>query len=319
MVTMRIIFFGTPAFAERSLARLVESRHRVVAVVTRADRPRGRGQKVLPSPVKAYAEARGIPVLQPERIRDDGFLREISAMNADLAVVAAYGKILPQPLIDAPRLGTINVHASLLPRWRGAAPVHRAILAGDAETGVTIMRVVQALDAGPMLSSRRTSIGHEETSADLEVRLASIGADLLVETVDAMEAGPLAETPQPESGVTYAARLEKHESRVDWNRPATEIHDQIRGLQPWPLASVVLNGRRLLLLGAEVGGEASSRVEPGTVASVEPAGIVVAAASGTVRITRLKLEGKPAVSAKDFLNGHRVAPGDRMEPMAVDR
>jgi methionyl-tRNA formyltransferase len=316
---MRVVFFGTPAFAERSLARLVESRHRVAAVVTRADRPRGRGQKVLPGPVKAYAEAHGIPVLQPERIRDEGFTHEIAAMNADLAVVAAYGKILPQMLIDAPRLGTINVHASLLPRWRGAAPVHRAILAGDAETGVTIMRLVQALDAGPMLASRRTAIGREETSADLEMRLASMGADLLVETVDAMETGPVPETPQPESGVTYAARLEKHEGRVDWDRPALAIHDQIRGLQPWPLASVMLNGKRLLLLESEVDGHASPHVDPGTVVGVDPTGIVVAAAPGTVRVTRLKLEGKPAVSARDFLNGHRVAPGDRMEPLPLDR
>jgi methionyl-tRNA formyltransferase len=316
---MRVVFFGTPAFAERSLARLVESRHRVVAVVTRADRPRGRGQKVLPGPVKAYADSHAIPVLQPERIRDEAFTREIAAMNADLGVVAAYGKILPQSLIDAPSLGTINVHASLLPRWRGAAPVHRAILAGDTETGVTIMRVVQALDAGPMLALRRTAIGPDETSADLELRLASIGAELLVETIDAMEAGPLAETPQPETGVTYAARLEKQDSRVDWSRPAAVIHNQIRGLQPWPLASVVLNERRLLLLGSEVAGGVSARVEPGTVASVDAAGIAVAAATGTVRITRLKLEGKPAISARDFLNGHRVAPGDRMEPLPVDQ
>jgi methionyl-tRNA formyltransferase len=316
---MRVVFFGTPAFAERSLARLVESRHHVLAVVTRADRPRGRGQKVLAGPVKVYAEAHGIPVLQPERIRDEGFTSQIAAMNADLGVVAAYGKILPQTLIDAPRLGTINVHASLLPRWRGAAPVHRAILAGDAETGVTIMRVVEALDAGPMLSVRRTAIAPDETSADLELRLASIGADLLVETVDAMEAGQVPETPQPENGVTYAARLEKHESRVDWDRPAAAIHDQIRGLQPWPLASVVLNGRRLLLLGSQVVNDGASGVRPGTVASADAGGIVVAAASGAVRITRLKLEGKPAVSAKDFLNGHRVTPGDRVEPLPADR
>jgi methionyl-tRNA formyltransferase len=315
---VRIVFFGTPAFAERSLVRLVESSHEVVAVVTRADRPRGRGHKVLPSPVKAYADARGIRVFQPEKIRDEAFFADLAALHADLAVVAAYGKILPQAMIDLPVRGTINVHASLLPRWRGAAPVHRAILAGDGETGVTIMRLVQALDAGPMLAVRRTAIGRDETSAELEARLAEIGGELLVETVNALAAGPLVEEPQPDEGVTYAARLERSESQVDWNRPAETIHNQIRGLQPWPLAAVALAGRRMLLLRSEVVPDTAGAA-PGTITAVGPEGFVVAAASGGVRVTRIQLEGKPAVSVRDFLNGHRMAPGDRLDAVTNGR
>ena len=318
MVTpLDIVFFGTPAFAERSLAALVGSPHRVTAVVTQPDRPRGRGQKLTPSPVKAFAASHAIHVLQPERMKDEGFVAALRALAPDLAVVAAYGKILPQSLIDLPRLGTINVHGSLLPRWRGAAPVHRAILAGDRETGVTIMRLVQALDAGPMLSRVPVTIGENETSADLERRLADAGAALLVETTNALARGPVQETPQPAEGVTYAHRLERKESAIDWTQPAADIHNRIRGLQPWPLAVVLLHGRRLALLGSEAVADASCPRAPGTVVHVSADAIDVAAGSGIVRLTRVQLEGKPAMAVREFMNGHRMAAGDRLEPLPV--
>jgi len=316
MVTpLGIVFFGTPAFAERSLAALVDSPHRVVAVVTQPDRPRGRGQKLTPSPVKAFAESRSIPVLQPERMKDDVFASALGALAPDLAVVAAYGRILPQALIDLPRLGTINVHGSLLPRWRGAAPVHRAILAGDRETGITIMRLVQALDAGPMLSRVPVSIGENETSAELERRLADLGAALLVETINAIARGPVQETPQPEDGVTYAHRLERQESAIDWTRPAADIHNRIRGLQPWPLAVAMLHGRRFALLGSEVVALVPSGHAPGAVVDVSADAIDVATGSGAVRLTRVQLEGKPAMSVRQFVNGHRIVVGDLLAPL----
>ena len=318
MTRLRVAFFGTPAFALATLERLGRSRHETVLVVTQPDCPRGRGQHVVPSPVKAFAVERGIPVLQPERLREPGFVDTLVGFNLDLAVVAAYGRILPAPLLTVPRLGMINVHASLLPRWRGAAPVHRAILAGDRETGVTIMRVVPALDAGPTLATTRVGIGPHETSDVLESRLAVLGADLLVETADRLAAGSVEETPQPEDGVTYAKRLERSESRVDWNRPAADVHNQIRGLQPWPVATVMFHGRRLRLLGS-VPEDERTRSSPGTVVSVDEDGFVVASDPGAVRIVRVQLEGRPPVAAREFLHGHRVAVGDRFDPLPSER
>jgi methionyl-tRNA formyltransferase len=201
-----------------------------------------------------------------------------------------------------------------LPRWRGAAPVHRAIIAGDRETGVTIMRVVPALDAGPMLASDRIAIGPHETSAVLESRLASLGAGLLVETVDRLAAGAIAETPQPEDGVTYAKRLERSESRVDWDQPAADIHNRIRGLQPWPAATVMLRGRRLRLLGS-VPEDLDRPAAPGTVVTVDADGFVVACRSGAVRIVRVQLEGRAPAAVREFLHGHQVSVGDTLEPL----
>lgn len=314
---LRVAFFGTPDFALATLRRLHGSTHDVVLVVTQPDRPRGRGQKLTPSPVKAFAVEQGIPVLQAERLRDEAFLASMTDARLDLAVVAAYGRILPKPVIDQPRLGTINVHASLLPRWRGAAPVHRAILAGDRETGVTIMRVVPALDAGPMLAVRRTAIGSTETSAELEGRLAELGAELLVETADRLAAGPIAEVAQPEAGVTYAHRLERRDSVVDWARPAVDVHNQIRGLQPWPVATVLFHGRRLLLLESDVAFESSCAVAPGCVADVTRDSIVVATRPGAVRLTRVQGEGRGPMAVRQFLAGHPVHPGDQFAPVPM--
>lgn len=316
MVTpLRIGFFGTPAFALATLEALRRSSHDVVLVMTQPDRPRGRGQKLTAGPVKAFAAAEGIPVLQPDRLKDDGLMAELAAFHLDLVVVAAYGRIIPRAMLTVPRLGMMNVHASLLPRWRGAAPIHRAILAGDAETGVTIMRVVFELDAGAMLSVVRTPIGANETSGELETRLAALGATLLVDTVDRVATGPVAETPQPEVGVTYAHRLERADSQVDWTRSAQAIHDQIRGLQPWPAVVTMFKNRRLSLLGSMIDARSYDAVAPGTVADVTPDDFVVATGRGAIRVTRVQMEGKSAVTVRQFLSGHPVMIGDRLEPL----
>ena len=328
MTPLRVAFFGTPAFALATLERLVASTHHIVLAVTQPDRPRGRGHQVVASPVKAFAVEHGIPVQQPERLREPSFLDTLVGCDLDLAVVAAYGRILPAALLSVPRLGMINVHASLLPRWRGAAPVHRAVLAGDRETGVTIMRVVPALDAGPMLAKTRVDIGPHETSAVLESRLAAVGADLLVATVDRLATGPIEESPQPDKDATYANRLERSESRVDWNRPANEIHNRIRGLQPWPVATVMFRERRLRLLGS-VPEDLEHRVSlamtkrpgvptPGTVISVDEDGFVVACHPGAVRIVRVQLEGRAPTAVREFLHGHHVSVGDTLEPLPAE-
>jgi methionyl-tRNA formyltransferase len=239
----------------------------------------------------------------------------LEATGAEIGVVAAYGKILPQRLLDWPSRGLINVHASLLPRWRGAAPIHRAVIAGDAVTGVTIMRVVAALDAGPMIDRVETPIGPDETSDAIEGRLATLGAELLVKVMDRLALGPVEETPQDDALATYAARLERRESQVDWARPAGDIHNQIRGLQPWPLAAVLFHGRRVLLRQSQVAHDRALDVEPGVVSHVEPDAIEVAAQPGAVRILRLQAEGRPAVDARAFLNGHPVRVGDRFDPL----
>ena len=309
---LRVVFFGTPEFAVPTLEALRRSRHRMVGVVTQPDRPRGRGHKTSDAPVKAHALAAGVPLLQPERLRDPAFVAALSALAADLAVVAAYGKILTDEVLAVPPLGFINVHASLLPRYRGAAPVHRAILAGERETGVTIMRVVQALDAGPMLASVRRPIGPDETSEDVERDLARLGAGLLVSTVDAIADGHVIETPQDEGASTYAHRLTKEDGAIDWTQPAGRIHNQIRGLHPWPHAFSFLNGRRFILR--------RSVVLPGLTgaagAVVEAAGdrLTVAAGTGGIAVLEIQTEGKRPLSPREFLAGHRVTPGHRFAP-----
>jgi methionyl-tRNA formyltransferase len=267
--------------------------------------------------VKAAAVDRGIPVYQPARLRDDGFLEQLRALAPDLGVVAAYGKILPAEVLGVPRLGMINVHASLLPRWRGAAPIHRAVLAGDQVTGVTIMRVVQALDAGPMIRASETRIDPNETSTVLESRLAILGADLVVRVIDEMERGTVAEAPQDETLVQYAARLTRRDGILDFSKAAIDVHNAIRGLQPWPLAEAVLDGRRVRFLESTPRPDETSAVVPGTVIGVEPDALVVSTGQGAVAIHRLQLDGRPVVSVRDFLNGHAVRVGDRFLPPAA--
>ena len=315
-----MLFFGTPAFAVPSLEALLTHGHDVVGVVTQPDRPRGRGHHVVASPVKALAESRGLVVLQPGRLSEAGVVEMMAALRPDIGVVAAYGKLLPQRLLDLPPLGMINVHASLLPRWRGAAPVHRAIMAGDLVTGVTIMRVVLALDAGPMLARTEVEIGADETSGELERRLSMSGADLLVQVLRRLAMAAGEGVAQDESQVTYAHRLERDERRLDWERPARDVHNAIRGLQPWPQAAVMFRDRRVILRRSTLGQHPAPGAAPGEVVAVDAEAIEVAAApgSGTVRVMELQLEGKAPVGARAFQSGHRVVAGDRFEPLPIE-
>jgi methionyl-tRNA formyltransferase len=312
---LRLGFFGTPAFAVPSLEALASSRHEVAAVITQPDRPRGRGQHVTPEAVKVKATELGLPVLQPERLGDEAFVRALEGLQLDLAVVVAYGRILTPRVLAAPAGGFINVHASLLPRWRGAAPVHRAILAGDTRTGVTIMRVVQKLDAGNILMTKAVDIGANETSVELGTRLAALGAALLVTAVDVLADGPVTGHVQDEALATYASRLERRESRLDWAQPAAAVHNHIRGLQPWPMAASILEGGRIAFVRSEVASEQPAMADPGTVVAVHPDALDVAARPGVVRITELQPEGRRAMPVRAFLGGRSVAAGGRFEPL----
>jgi methionyl-tRNA formyltransferase len=304
---MVIVFFGTPHFAVPTLEALLASRHQVPLVVTQPDRPRGRGQKVTDSPVKAAALAHGVPVFQPARLRDPEVAETLRGHAPDLGVVAAYGKLIPGDLLRLPRLGMINVHASLLPKYRGAAPVHRAVINGEVETGVTIMQVVDALDAGDMLAKSVRPIGPEDTSDAVEKALAEDGARLLLDVIDRMEAGAVQATPQDASASTYAARLTKAEGQIDWTLSAGQIHNRVRGLYPWPHAYSYLDGARLILLRTRVldGGNGA----PGTVVDVTPDSIVVATGRGRIAIVELQPEGRRPMPARDFLAGRPIRPG----------
>ncbi|MGE3276201.1 MAG: methionyl-tRNA formyltransferase [Vicinamibacterales bacterium] len=306
---LRIVFFGTPAFAVPSLEALLRSHHEVVAVVTQPDRPRGRGQRVSDAPVKAAAVAAGLPVLQPDRLGRDQFEAPFAALGADLGVVAAYGKILPEWLLQAPRLGMINVHASLLPRYRGASPVHHAVMHGDTETGVTIMRVVKALDAGAMITKVTRPIGPDETSAEVEAGLAALGAGALIEAVDALAAGTAVETPQDDALATYAPRLTREHGVIDWTRPARAIHDQVRGLHPWPHAFTVIDGQRLIIHHAALA--ATEPGAPGDVHATRDHLRIVCGDGATLELTAIQPEGRRVMSARDFLAGRALPAGAR--------
>jgi methionyl-tRNA formyltransferase len=309
---LRIVFFGTPEFAVPTLRNLLASRHPVVGVVTQPDRPRGRGHKVSDSPVKVLALEHGLPIFQPERLKPPDVLETIRAWKPDLGVVAAYGKIIPETLLQLPRLGMINVHASLLPKYRGAAPVHRAVIDGEAETGVTIMRLVRELDAGDMIAKVKRPIGPDDTSDVVEDDLAELGATLLVDVVDRMAEGPVPEERQDFMMASYAPRLTKEEGLIDWALPATFIHSRVRGLYPWPHAYTYLDGHRLILLQTHVDDERSSEA-PGTVVAVDRDSLHVATGhEGRVAILRLQAEGRRPMTAREFLAGHPVQTGARL-------
>ena len=309
---LRIVFFGTPEFAVPTLEALHGSRHQVVAVVTQPDRARGRGQHSQSGPVKQLAERLGLTILQPHRLRDEEFLEGFRKLDTDLGVVAAYGKILTDAVLAVPKLGLVNVHASLLPKYRGAAPIHRAVMAGETVTGITIMRVVNALDAGPMISKATRPIGDAETSAEIEHDIARLGARALVEAVDALATGHVSEIPQDESEATYAYKLEKTDGIVDWARPARAIHNQIRGLHPWPHAFSDLMGERTILLRSEVEREQhQTHGVPGAVIDASPDRFAVQTGDGTLRLLVLQREGRRAVTAREFLAGRRIEPGVR--------
>ena len=322
MCRLRIVFFGTPEFAVPTLREIRAAGHDVVAVVTQPDRPRGRGQRPSPEAVKVFAEEHGLRVLQPDRLRDEAFLAAFRALDADIGVVAAYGKILPEALLAIPPRGLLNVHASLLPLYRGAAPVHRAVMAGDTQTGVSIMRIVRELDAGPVLAARSTPIGSTETSESVEARLADAGANLLVEVLADVESGRARETPQDDRLATYAPRLSKGEGLIDWTAPAEAVHNKVRGLHPWPHAFTYLDGSRFLLLETAVGTpddtareQSGTVARPGEIVEVGRDALRVAAGEGTrLLVLRLQPEGRRAMGIRDFLAGHALAPGMAFGP-----
>jgi len=304
---LRVVFFGTPEFAVPTLDALRASPYEIVSVVTQPDRPRGRGHKTSASPVKAAALAAGRRVLQPASMKDDRFLTELSGLRPDLGVVAAYGQILTDAVLAVPRLGMINVHASILPRYRGAAPVHRAVIGGETETGVTIMRVVKALDAGPMLSVRRRPIGVHETSEDVERDLAGIGARLLLETLPGLLDGSVHEVPQHHADATYAPRLTKEDGLIDWAWPAERIHNLIRGLHPWPHAASFLGLQRLILHRSRPAPDPVSE-RPGAIVEALGDRLLVATGLGGLDILEVQPEGKRPMSIREFLAGHPMAP-----------
>lgn len=313
MTPLRIVFFGSPDFAVPTLRALAASAHPVVGVVSQPDRPRGRGQKVTPGAVAQAAADLGLPLVQPVKLADPGVRETLAAWNADLGVVAAYGTILPPWLLAIPLRGLINVHASLLPAWRGAAPVHRAIMAGDRETGVTIMRVVQALDAGAMLDRVVVPIDDDATSVSLEQALAVAGAARLVATVDRLAAGPIDEVPQDDARATYASKITRADSPVDWSAPARATHDRIRGLHPWPHATTMLDGQRLILHRSTVLAQTAAAA-PGTVIASGAAGVDVAAGDGgVVRLLELQAENGRRLPAAGFLAGRPIARGARFD------
>jgi len=307
---MVVVFFGTPQFAVPTLRRLLDSRHSVAGVITQPDRPRGRGHKITHAPVKALALERGIPVYQPDRLKPPEVADTLRAWDADLGVVAAYGRIIPEHLLTIPRSGMINVHASLLPKYRGAAPVHRAVINGDDQTGVTIMRVVKELDAGGMFATVTRPIAPDETSDVVENALAEMGAELLVTVVDQVASGTAREEPQDDAQATYAPRLTKEEGLIDWTQPASQIHNRVRGLYPWPHAYTFVNGTRLIVLRSVVADAGGSTNSPGTILRVTSEAIHVATGDGELAILEVQPEGRRAMRAHDFLLGHRLATGE---------
>jgi methionyl-tRNA formyltransferase len=314
MRALRIVYFGTPDFAVPGLRALIESPHEVAGLVSQPDRPRGRGQKHHPTPTKLIAEAAGIPVLQPMRLKEDAFADALGSLSPDLGVVAAYGRIIPDRILEIPRLGMINIHASLLPKYRGASPIHRALQNGDAETGVTIMRVVRALDAGPMLAATRVPIGGDDRTDQVEAVLAGKGGALLVDTVDRLASGPVTEVPQDETLATYAPRLTKDSGIVDWSRPARAIHNQVRALHPWPHAFTFGPGGRLILHRSRVADpDAAVAASPGAVLpAVDPDAVRVATGDGILELLDLQAEGGRILPARLFQAGHPLAPGARL-------
>jgi methionyl-tRNA formyltransferase len=301
---MRIAFLGTPDFAVQALAELVAAGHEIAAVYTQPPKPRGRGQEVKPSPVQAFAEGLGLPVRTPASMRDPAEVEAFAALGLDAAVVVAFGQILPRAVLEAPRLGCFNLHASLLPRWRGAAPIQRAIMAGDACTGVQVMRMTEGLDEGPVLLSETVPIAFDETAATLHDRLALAGADLLPRALAAVERGGAHETPQPDEGVTYAKKIRPAEARIDWSRSAAEVDRHIRGLSPFPGAWFETpGGVRVKALMSRVSPAAG---RPGEVLDDR---LLIACGEGAVRLLSVQREGRAAQDAEAFLRGFALREG----------
>lgn len=304
--SLSIVFAGTPDFAVPALEALVASRHRVAAVYTQPDRPAGRGQQMAASVVKQCALKHGLPVEQPATLRDPAAVRKLAGWNADVMVVVAYGLILPAAVLSIPPLGCLNIHGSLLPRWRGAAPIHRALLAGDHQTGVTIMQMDAGLDTGPMLLESATPIDDNDSAATLHDRLAAMGAEALLRVLDGIIDGSIVPRPQPADGITYAAKIRKDEALLDWRLTAAELDRRVRAFNPWPVAETRWNGQQLRIWQAGIASQTTAAA-PGTVIASDAEGIRVATGAGVLNLTRVQLAGRKAVSAQEFLNAHSVA------------
>ncbi len=308
---IRTVFMGTPEFALPTLEGLIAAGVDLCAVYTQPDRPKGRGKKLTPPPVKELARQHGIPVHQPARLRDPAAVEQLRTLAPDLIVVVAYGQILPKSVLDIPRYGCINVHASLLPRYRGAAPINRAVIDGEAMTGVTTMYMDVGLDTGDMLVKLSLPIGPQETAGQLHGRLAVLGREAMEETLRRLCAGTLERIPQDDEQSNYAPMLKKEEGRIDWSQSAEQIHNQVRGLDPWPGAYSVLNGETLKMAGTTP--EPDDGAAPGTIVEASAKGVCIACGQGVLRVRELQLPGKKRLAAADFLRGYALPAGTRLE------
>lgn len=311
---VKIVFYGTPAFAIPSLQRLLNSEHEVVAVVTQTDKPRGRRRTIGSSAVKSFALEKNIPIIQPTTLKDNSVQRAILDYGADIGVVVAYGKFLPDTLLTIPRHGTINVHASLLPKYRGAAPIQRAIIAGESVTGVTIIRLVNEMDAGPMLAHNSLKIGPNDTSSETENALANMGAELLLDTLAAIEQNLATETHQNHDAVSFAPQLHHSDGLIDWTKPARDIHNKVRALHDWPNAYTFLEGTRYIILRSQIlsatQADISSTFEPGTIVEAQGESLIVATGKNTaLSVTEIQREGKRKLPLRSFLAGCRWTSG----------
>lgn len=310
---MNLIFFGTSSFGLPSLEAILSSKHKLLSVVTSHDKPKGRSLRPAASPVKDWAAQHGVPLFEYTNINDPQTLERLSRMNADVFVVIAFGVIFSADFLRIPKIMPVNVHSSLLPKYRGAAPIHWAMINGDEKTGVSIVRVTEKLDAGDILETSSTLIFPEDDIVSLEARLADLGAKALLKSLDAIQAGKASFTPQDESVSTYARKLEKEDGRIDWSKKAVEIHNRIRALKIWPVCSSSVKGKRILFLESRVRPGGSS-ARPGTLLSASRSdGIVVAAGEGALEILKLQAEGRSPLSSADFLNGFPLKPGDVLE------
>ena len=308
---MRLVFMGTPEFAVPSLEALLNAGHQILLVITQPDRPKGRGKKLTPPPVKEAALRHGLPVLQPEKVREPTVVERLKMLKPDAIVVVGYGQIIPKSIIDIPRYGIINVHASLLPAYRGAAPVQWAIVHGEKKTGVTTMLIDEGLDTGDILLQRATTIGEEETAVELGQRLATMGAELLVETLEGLEKGTIKPKPQDHSRASYAPMIKKSQGQIDWKQPAEKIFHLVRGMQPWPGAFTYFRGKLFHIWRARLSGSAGQR-PPGTLFVDGRRLLVSCGDDRALELVEVQLEGRKRMPAEDFMRGYRIAEGERL-------